>query len=227
MSQQGEAHHREDAWWRQLYEADDDTGGAAEGAGATGGAGAAGTSLDDHFTSALTAIGDGPDGGSKPPPGDPTPPVPPAPPTPPTPPARLAPPAPRRITHGRAAPDRVSSMTTGPFDAPPQLLNAIRAQDFGPYKDKNLGTVPVDFLSNADTTGGNSGSPVMNKRGELVGLNFDSTYESITKDWYFDPLITRAIHVDIRYMLWVMEHVDHAQNVLKEMRILPARGSQR
>ncbi len=79
MSQQGEAHHREDAWWRQLYEADDDTGGAAEGAGATGGAGAAGTSLDDHFTSALTAIGDGPDGGSKPPPGDPTPPVPPAP----------------------------------------------------------------------------------------------------------------------------------------------------
>jgi len=87
------------------------------------------------------------------------------------------------------------------------------------FKDPVLGTVPVDFLSSADTTGGNSGSAVMNKRGELVGLNFDSTYESITKDWYFDPAITRAIHVDIRYMLWVMKEVDHADNLLKEMTI--------
>jgi hypothetical protein len=74
-------------------------------------------------------------------------------------------------------------------------------------------------LSSADTTGGNSGSAVMNKRGELVGLNFDSTYESITKDWYFDSAITRAIHVDIRYMLWVMKEVDHADNLLREMTI--------
>jgi hypothetical protein len=106
-----------------------------------------------------------------------------------------------------------------PFDAPKGLLEAARAKRHGAYKDKVLGSVPVNFLSTADTTGGNSGSAVMNKRGELVGLNFDSTYESVTKDWYFDPLMTRAIHVDIRYMLWVMAEVDKAENVLKEMTI--------
>ena len=108
---------------------------------------------------------------------------------------------------------------TDPFAAPKNLLAAVKEQRFGAFKDPVLGTVPVNFLSSADTTGGNSGSAVMNKRGELVGLNFDSTYESITKDWYFDSAITRAIHVDIRYMLWVMKEVDHADNLLKEMKI--------
>jgi hypothetical protein len=106
-----------------------------------------------------------------------------------------------------------------PFIAPKELQEAIKAKRYGVFKDPVLNTVPVNFLSSADTTGGNSGSAVMNKRGELVGLNFDSTYESITKDWYFDSAITRAIHVDIRYMLWVMKEVDHADNLLKEMTI--------
>jgi hypothetical protein len=141
-----------------------------------------------------------------------------------------------RVTYGTVAPysprdgilkgpfttvEGILDKQTGkaPFDAPQALLQAIRAKRYGRFKDPVLGTVPVDFLSSADTTGGNSGSAVMNKRGELVGLNFDSTYESITKDWYFDPVITRAIHVDIRYMLWVMKEVDHADNVLREMTI--------
>lgn len=141
-----------------------------------------------------------------------------------------------RVTYGTVAPysprdgilkgpfttvEGILEKQTGkaPFDAPQALLQAIRAKRYGRFKDPVLGTVPVDFLSSADTTGGNSGSAVMNKRGELVGLNFDSTYESITKDWYFDPVITRAIHVDIRYMLWVMKEVDHADNVLREMTI--------
>ena len=106
-----------------------------------------------------------------------------------------------------------------PFIAPQPLLDAVKDKRYGVFKDPVLGTVPVNFLSSADTTGGNSGSAVMNKRGELVGLNFDSTYESVTKDWYFDSAITRAIHVDIRYMLWVMKEVDHADNLLKEMTI--------
>jgi hypothetical protein len=106
-----------------------------------------------------------------------------------------------------------------PFDAPKALLDAVKAKRYGQFKDPVLGTVPVDFLSSADTTGGNSGSAIINKRGELVGLNFDSTYESITKDWYFDRDITRAIHLDVRYMLWVMKEVDHADNLLKEMTI--------
>jgi hypothetical protein len=106
-----------------------------------------------------------------------------------------------------------------PFNAPKPLLDAVKGKRYGVFKDPVLNTVPVNFLSSADTTGGNSGSAVMNKRGELVGLNFDSTYESVTKDWYFDSDITRAIHVDIRYMLWVMKEVDHADNLLKEMTI--------
>jgi hypothetical protein len=106
-----------------------------------------------------------------------------------------------------------------PFNAPDKLLAAIKAKRYGQFKDPVLGTVPVDFLTSADTTGGNSGSAVMNGKGELIGLNFDSTYESITKDWYFDRDITRAIHLDIRYMLWVMAEVDHADNLLKEMTI--------
>jgi hypothetical protein len=139
-----------------------------------------------------------------------------------------------RVTFGTVAPyvsrdgvtkgpfttvDGVVEKHTGkdPFIAPKELLEAVKEKRFGVFRDPVLGTVPVNFLSSADTTGGNSGSAVMNKRGELVGLNFDSTYESITKDWYFDSAITRAIHVDIRYMLWVMKEVDHADNVLKEM----------
>ena len=141
-----------------------------------------------------------------------------------------------RVTYGTVAPysardgvtkgpfttvDGVVEKHTGkdPFIAPKALLDAVQEKRFGVFKDPVLGTVPVNFLSSADTTGGNSGSAVMNKRGELVGLNFDSTYESITKDWYFDSAITRAIHVDIRYMLWVMKEVDHADNLLKEMTI--------
>lgn len=108
---------------------------------------------------------------------------------------------------------------TAPFNAPTNLLVAIKQQRYGVFKDAALGSVPVNFLSSADTTGGNSGSAVLNKRGELIGLNFDSTYESITKDWYFDPQITRAIHVDIRYMLWLMQEVDHADNLLQEMTV--------
>ncbi|WP_374197266.1 S46 family peptidase [Janthinobacterium sp. UMAB-60] len=106
-----------------------------------------------------------------------------------------------------------------PFEAPQALLDAVKEKRYGQFRDPVLGTVPVNFLTSADTTGGNSGSAVMNKRGELIGLNFDSTYESITKDWYFDTAITRAIHLDIRYMLWVMQEVDHADNLLKEMTI--------
>lgn len=129
-----------------------------------------------------------------------------------------------------------------PFDAPAPLIKAINDRDYGNYAQKyvekqfpskwhcklfgchekilnEFNSVPVNFLSSADTTGGNSGSPVMNARGELVGLNFDSTYESITKDWYFNQRITRAIHVDVRYMLWLMEHYG-ADNLIEEMKIV-------
>ena len=108
----------------------------------------------------------------------------------------------------------------GDFDAPQVQLDAIQALRSGkktPYIDLSLGDVPVNFLSTVDTTGGNSGSPTLNGKGELVGLLFDGTYESVASDVLFDPVTTRSIHVDIRYMLWNMAEVDGAVNLLKEM----------
>ena len=108
-----------------------------------------------------------------------------------------------------------------PFDAPARLLEAIASGDTGPYVDSALGNVPVDFLSNLDTTGGNSGSPTLNARGELCGLLFDGNYESMSADWLFDPVMTRSIHVDIRYVLWWLDRVDSAGHLLREMGIEP------
>jgi hypothetical protein len=93
---------------------------------------------------------------------------------------------------------------------------------------ESLGSVPVDYLSNVDTTGGNSGSPTLNGRGELVGLLFDGVWESIISDWDFLPARTRSIHVDIRYALWVMSEVDHADRLLREMGVTaPAEAAAR
>jgi len=104
-----------------------------------------------------------------------------------------------------------------PFDSPEIQLERIAARDHGSYSLESLDSVPVNFLSTMDTTGGNSGSPTLNGRGELVGLLFDGTYDSINADWDFDERTTRSIHVDIRYILWVMEKIDGANRVLEEL----------
>lgn len=106
---------------------------------------------------------------------------------------------------------------TEPFNAPPALLESIGEQRYGAYADEKLGSVPVNFLSTLDTTGGNSGSPTLNARAELVGLLFDGTFESIISDWDFLPGKTRSIQVDIRYVLWSMEQLGGAERLLKEM----------
>jgi hypothetical protein len=111
---------------------------------------------------------------------------------------------------------------SGDFDAPEVQLKAIKAVMSGkktPFMDAALGNVPVNFLSTVDTTGGNSGSPTLNGKGELVGLLFDGTYESVASNFLFDPTTTRSIHVDCRYMLWNMAEVDGAANLLQEMSI--------
>ena len=110
----------------------------------------------------------------------------------------------------------------GDFNAPQKELDAIKALRAGkktPYVDATLKDVPVNFLSTVDTTGGNSGSPALNSKGELVGLLFDGTYETVASDYLFDPVKTRSIQVDSRYMLWAMTEVDDATNLLKEMGI--------
>lgn len=104
-----------------------------------------------------------------------------------------------------------------PFNVPPAQLEAISAGRLGSFADDGMGTVPVNFLTSLDVTSGNSGSPTLNAEGKLVGLVFDGNYEAINADWAFNPALTRTIHVDVRYMLWVMEVIDNANHLLREL----------
>jgi len=114
----------------------------------------------------------------------------------------------------------------GDFAAPQRELDAIAAMRNGttktPYLDAKLGDVPVNFLASVDTTGGNSGSPAFNSKGELIGLLFDGTFDTVASDIVFDPVRTRSILVDMRYALWVMDAVDNVDGVLREMGITPS-----
>lgn len=108
-----------------------------------------------------------------------------------------------------------------PFDAPKPLLDAIARGDFGSTADPVLKTQTVDFMTNLDTTGGNSGSPVLDAEGRLIGLNFDSNWEAVSASWMYDPRYKRAIHVDMRYLRWLLAKVYPAPHLLQEMQ-LPA-----
>ncbi|QNP39959.1 S46 family peptidase [Lysobacter solisilvae (ex Woo and Kim 2020)] len=108
-----------------------------------------------------------------------------------------------------------------PFNAPQPLLAAIAKGDFGTTAEPSLKTQTVDFLTNLDTTGGNSGSAVMDAHGKLIGLNFDSNWEAVSASWMFDPRYKRAIHVDMRYLRWLLAKVYPAPHLLREMQ-LPA-----
>jgi hypothetical protein len=114
------------------------------------------------------------------------------------------------------------------FALSPRMVEAIErslASPVGPWHDARLGDVPVDFLSDLDTTGGNSGSAVLNGRGELVGLLFDGTYETVASNLLFDPVRTRSIQVDIRYVVWVATELSAATHLLAEMGVeAPAPG---
>lgn len=121
--------------------------------------------------------------------------------------------------------EQVAQKATGvePFDAPKAQLDTIAAKNYGGLADKRLGTVPVNFLSDLDITGGNSGSPVLDAQGKLVGLAFDGNWESVSSNWVFDPKMTRMIAVDQRYMRWVMQEVFPAPQLLAEMGVPEAK----
>ena len=102
------------------------------------------------------------------------------------------------------------------------MLAGIKAKNYGPYADKALGDLPVDFIADLDITGGNSGSPALNSKGELVGLAFDGNIEGVASDVVFDYTTTRTIIVDARYMMWIMDAIDGADNVLAEMGVRPS-----
>lgn len=104
-----------------------------------------------------------------------------------------------------------------PFAAPRRLLDEIARGHYEPYESSELHDVPVDFLSDCDITGGNSGSATLDARGELVGLAFDGDYEAMASDWRFMPELTRAIHVDLRYVLFVLHRVADAKELMAEL----------
>ena len=104
------------------------------------------------------------------------------------------------------------------FTVPERLKELYKAKDYGRYTDKN-GDLPVAFLLNCDITGGNSGSPVMNKKGQLIGLAFDGNWEAMSGDVAFEPELQRTIAVDIRYVLFVVEKYGQAGWLLDELTI--------
>ena len=104
-----------------------------------------------------------------------------------------------------------------PFDVPDKLMALYETKDFGQWADSKFNDVPVAFTHRCDITGGNSGSPVMNAKGELVGLAFDGNYEAMTGDWQYDYDIQRTISVNMKYVLFVTEKFGGADYLLREM----------
>jgi len=104
-----------------------------------------------------------------------------------------------------------------PFDAPKKLVKLAIKKDYGQWEDPELKDVPVAFLHQCDITGGNSGSPVMNAKGEIIGVAFDGNYEAMISDWQYDYQLQRTISVDIRYVLFVTEKFANAGFILDEM----------
>jgi len=104
-----------------------------------------------------------------------------------------------------------------PFNAPLKLLQLINDGNYGRFASPALHSVPVCLLYDTDTTGGNSGSPVMNAKGELIGLNFDRTFQATINDFAWNESYSRSIGVDIRYILWLLHNYAGADDLLQEM----------
>jgi len=107
-----------------------------------------------------------------------------------------------------------------PFDCPAKLIELEKTRNFGDYKDPALDDVPVCFLSTDDVTGGNSGSPILNGNGEVIGLVFDGNYEAISADYQFIPDLTRTINVDSRYILFIVDKFAGATELLNELTVV-------
>jgi hypothetical protein len=103
------------------------------------------------------------------------------------------------------------------FDAPDKLMTLVKNKDFGQYADPSDGDLHTCFLSDNDITGGNSGSPVINGNGELIGIAFDGNWEAIASDFGFMPSVQRTISVDIRYVLFIVDKIGGASNIISEI----------
>ncbi|MCO4291316.1 S46 family peptidase [Solitalea sp. MAHUQ-68] len=106
------------------------------------------------------------------------------------------------------------------FKYPAAIRDLYQAKDFGMFKNPKANDVPVALLYNMDTTGGNSGSPIMDANGNLIGVNFDRAYSATINDFAWNENYSRSIGVDIRYVLWVAQKVDKADFILKELKVI-------
>jgi hypothetical protein len=106
------------------------------------------------------------------------------------------------------------------FDLPAKFLDLAHKQDYGMYKDPIKNDLAVTFITTNDITGGNSGSPVLNDKGELIGLAFDGNYEALSHKVAYDPVYNRTICVDIRYVLWCIDKLGGADNLIKELKLV-------
>lgn len=106
------------------------------------------------------------------------------------------------------------------FDLPEKYIELYRKKDFGQYKDLKRNDLVVCFITTNDITGGNSGSPVLNGAGELIGLAFDGNYEALSHKIQFDQAYNRTICVDIRYVLWCIDKLGGASNIINELKII-------
>jgi hypothetical protein len=104
-----------------------------------------------------------------------------------------------------------------PFDVPQRIRDAHAAGKPSRWQDKGLKDVPVDFLADCDTTGGNSGSPTIDGKGRLVGVNFDRVWENVANDFGYNPEVARNVNADVRYLLWLLEEVEGAPALVKEL----------
>lgn len=106
------------------------------------------------------------------------------------------------------------------FDLPQSFIDAVNKKDFGQYIDKTRNDLVINFITTNDITGGNSGSPVIDANGNLIGLCFDGNYEALSHKLTFDKNLNRTINLDVRYMLWCIEKLGGAKNIIDELKIV-------
>ena len=106
------------------------------------------------------------------------------------------------------------------YDLPARQVELFKKKDFGQYIDKSRNDLVIGFITSNDITGGNSGSPVINGNGHLIGLAFDGNYEALSHKIAFDKDLNRTINVDIRYVLWCIDKLGGASNIIKELTII-------
>jgi hypothetical protein len=106
------------------------------------------------------------------------------------------------------------------FDLPAKQIELLKKRDFGQYIDKSKNDLVVGFITSNDITGGNSGSPVIDGSGNLIGLAFDGNYEALSHKIAFDKDLNRTINVDVRYVLWCIDKLGGAKNIIDELQLV-------